>query len=128
VGDQGRLVAIITRADLRERKDRERGRRLTVGEVAVRNLVTARPAESLSTAVQRMGRLGLRQLPVVDADLPALPLGMLRRSDILAAYDQQQEESPAAVSSRASIPDEAEEDEGGRRRTNNGRRYRQPWG
>lgn len=111
VDDQGRLVAIITRADLRERKDRERGRRLTVGDVAVRNLVTARPAESLSTAVRRLSRLGLRQLPVVDADLPAPPLGMLRRSDVLVAYDQQQEVSPATVSPRAPIPDEVEEDE-----------------
>lgn len=87
VDDQGRLVAIITRADLRERKDREHGRRLTVGDVAVRNLVTTRPDESLYTAVRRMNRLRLRQLPVVDADLPAPPMGMLRRSDVLAVYE-----------------------------------------
>ncbi len=80
-------MAIVTRADLRERKDREHGRRLTVGDVAVRNLVTARPDESLYTAVRRMSRLGLRQLPVVDADLPSPPLGMLRRSDVLAVYE-----------------------------------------
>jgi CBS domain-containing protein len=54
VDDQQRLVAIITRADLRERKDRELGRRLTVGDVAVRNLVTARPDESLYAAARRM--------------------------------------------------------------------------
>ena len=88
VDDQGRLVAIITRTDLRERKDRENGRRLTVGDVAVRNLVTARPDESLYTAVRRMSRLGLRQLPVIDADLPSPPLGMLRRSDVLAVYER----------------------------------------
>ncbi len=111
VDDTGRLVAIITRADLHERKDREHGRRLIVGDVAVRNLVTAQPDESLYTAVRRMSRLGLRQLPIVDAELPTPPLGMLRRSDVLAAYDQKQEESPPTVSSTAPIPDEAEEDQ-----------------
>ncbi len=111
VDDLGRLVAIITRADLFERKDREHGRRLIVGDVAVRNLVTARPDESLYTTVRRMSRLGLRQLPVVDADLPTPPLGMLRRSDVLAAYEQKQEESPHIESPKVPMPDEAEEDE-----------------
>jgi chloride channel protein, CIC family len=111
VDDLGRLVAIITRADLRDRKDREHGRQLTVGDAAVRNLVTARPDESLYTAVRRMSRLGLRQLPVTDADLPSPPLGMLRRSDVLAVYEQEQEESPPSVSPKVPIPDEPEEDE-----------------
>ena len=97
VDDTGRLVAIITRTDLRERKDREHGRRLTVGDVAVRNLVTARPDESLYTAVRRMSRLGLRQLPVVDADFPVPPLGLLRRSDVLTAYERDQEGSSPKV-------------------------------
>jgi CIC family chloride channel protein len=87
VDDQGRLVAIVTRADLRERKDREHGRRLTVGDVAVRNLATIRPDDSLYVAVRRMSRLGLRQLPVVEADLPSPPVGLLRRSDVLAVYE-----------------------------------------
>lgn len=88
VDSQRRLAGIITRADLRDRADREQGRALTVGDVAVRNLVTVRPNESVYTAVRRMSRLGLRQLPVVDRDLPALPLGLLRRSDILVAYER----------------------------------------
>ena len=54
----------------------------------MRNLVTARPDESLYTAVRRMSRLGLRQLPVIDADLPAPPMGMLRRSDVLTVYER----------------------------------------
>lgn len=108
VDDQRRLVAIITRADLRERKDREHGRRLTVGDVAVRNLVTARPDESLYTAVRRMSRFGLRQLPVVGADLPTTPLGMLRRSDVLAIYD---ERDPSGSSPKVPIPDIPEQDE-----------------
>ena len=89
VDEEARLVGIITRVDLHERKDHEHGRRLTVGDVAVRNLVTARPAESLYAAVRRMSQLGLRQLPVVDANLPTHPVGMLRRSDVLAVYTRE---------------------------------------
>ncbi len=98
VDGAGRLVGIVTRADLRERPDQSgrqngahgsgSGREPTVGEVAVRNVVTARPDESLRTAAQRMGHAGLRQLPVVERPLPAPPLGLLRRSDVLLAYER----------------------------------------
>lgn len=88
VDGEGKLVGIITHSDLRERSERERGRVLQIGDVAVRNLVTARPDETLRAAVRRMNRLGLRQLPVVGGELPSPPLGLLRRSDILAAYER----------------------------------------
>ena len=115
VDDQGRLVAIVTRADLRERKDREHGRRLTVGDVAVRNLVTARPNEALYAAVRRMSRFGLRQLPVVEADLPSPPVGMLRRSDVLAVYEHDadgsspQQPIPVREPETLDDPDDADE-------------------
>ena len=88
VDDSERLVGIVTRSDLHGRSDREQGRALTVGDIAVRNLVTTRPNETLSVAVRRMNRLGLRQLPVIEGELPAPPLGLLRRSDILDAYER----------------------------------------
>jgi CBS domain-containing protein len=86
VAGDGRLVGILARADLRHRADVEHGQPLSAGDVAVRNLVTVSPEETLSAAVRRMNRLGLRQLPVVAGELPAPPLGLLRRTEILAAY------------------------------------------
>jgi CBS domain-containing protein len=115
VDDQGRLVAIITRSDLRDRKDREHGQRLAVGDVAVRNLVTIRPDDSLYTAARRMSRFGLRQLPVVDADLPTPPVGMLRRSDVLAVYEHDADGSspqlpvPAREPETLDDPEDADE-------------------
>ena len=86
VTEDGRLVGILTRADLWKRADVEQGQPLTAGDVAVRNLIVAKPEETLRSAIRRMNRLGLRQLPVVARELPAPPLGLLRRTDILAAY------------------------------------------
>jgi CBS domain-containing protein len=85
VNGAGELVGLVTRSDLRGRSLVEDGRSLIAGDVAVRRLVTARPEESLRVAVRRMSRLGLRQLPVVPTDSLKL-VGLLRRSDILAAY------------------------------------------
>lgn len=88
VDAEGRLTGIVTRSDLRDRDIAENGRQLTVGEVAVRNLVAAHPDETVQAAVRRMSQLGLRQLPVVEGPLPTRPLGLLRRSDVFAAYEQ----------------------------------------
>ncbi len=85
VNEAGELVGLITRSDLRGRSPVEDGRSLMAGDVAVRRLVTVRPEESLLVAVRRMSRLGLRQLPVVPKD-SLKPVGLLRRSDVLAAY------------------------------------------
>lgn len=85
VDGAGRLAGIITRGDLRDRPDAVDGHPVTVGDAAVRKLVTVGPDDSLAAAVRKMNRLGLRQLPVVAGPRPAPPLGLLRRSDVLAA-------------------------------------------
>jgi CBS domain-containing protein len=82
----GNLVGIVTSLDIHGRLDEEVGTPLLVGDVAVRNVVTVRPTETLRAAARRMSRLNLRQLPVIDAHPPTPPIGVLRRSDVLAAY------------------------------------------
>ena len=104
VDAQGRLVGIVTRTDLRNRRDQEEGRAVTVGDVAVRNLVTARPDDSLRTAVRRMNRFGLRQLPVIRDEQPAPPLGLLRRSDVLAVYGLADDTEPRRASKGSEEP------------------------
>jgi CIC family chloride channel protein len=100
IDGSGRLVGIVTRSDLRSRLDLPDAHKLTVGDVAVRNLVTAQPNEPLAAAVRRMSRLGLRQLPVVGAELPTPPLGLLRRSDVFAAYEHTMEGQAHQVAER----------------------------
>ena len=81
--EKGALWGIVTSSDVRGRKNSADGHELTAGDVAIHNMVTTHPEESLQFAIRRMARLGLQQLPVTsDKTL----VGLLRRSDILAAY------------------------------------------
>jgi chloride channel protein, CIC family len=105
VNGAGALVGLVTRSDLRGRSSVEDGRPLLARDVAVRQLVTVRPEQSLRVAVRRMSRLGLRQLPVVPKDSLKL-VGLLRRSDVLAAYAAAQ---PPDRGEPPAVPAEKEE-------------------
>jgi CBS domain-containing protein len=84
---KGTLWGILKAADVHGRANMADGRELTAGEVAIQNVITAQPDEPLRAAVRRMVRLGLQQLPVVSG---RRLVGLLRRSDVLAAYWQTQ--------------------------------------
>ena len=88
VDSAGKLTGIISVRDLRERGAVDPEKHLLARDIATRNLVTARRRERLRVAIRRMVRAGLRQLPVVDGDQPGAPVGLLRRSDALRAFDQ----------------------------------------
>ena len=45
------------------------------------------PEESIGTALRRMGRQDVGRLPVVSRDNPRHLLGLLRRADLVRAYD-----------------------------------------
>jgi predicted transcriptional regulator len=91
------LVGIVMRGDLRGREDSEGERGLLVGDVAVRNLVTAAPDETLRVAVRRMNRISVRQLPVVESALPAPPAGLRRRQDVLSPNERSLGESASSA-------------------------------
>jgi len=84
----GKLTGIIVGRDLRERGATDGGKPSLARDIATRNLVTARRRERLPVAVRRMVRAGVRQLPVVDADAAGTPVGLLRRTDALVAFDR----------------------------------------
>ncbi|MEO7003751.1 MAG: chloride channel protein [Ktedonobacterales bacterium] len=93
---QGRAAGIVTQRDVRRCADAQAdahdgsppAKKLTAKDVATRPLVTAKPDETLQDAVRRMSALGLRQLPVMAKDETGAQrvVGLLRRSDALAAY------------------------------------------
>jgi CIC family chloride channel protein len=83
-----RLVGIVSLTDLGRVQDSLKDiTELSVGDVMTRNLVTAHPDESLDAVLRRMAPRDLSRLPVVSRDDPGKLLGVIRRNDVVRAYD-----------------------------------------
>jgi len=82
VASDGQLVGLICLDDIR-RVPREKRPEETVAEAMTPydRLVTVNPNEDLAVAVDRLGRGGYEQLPVVDQ--PHHMVGLLRRQDVI---------------------------------------------
>lgn len=88
VDSDGCLIGVVTLTDL-NRALAHRGIDWTVGEIATRDhLVVAEPHESLATAMLRMGVRGIGRLPVVEDRSGMRFVGMLRRSNVIHAYNR----------------------------------------
>ena len=58
-----------------------------VGDICTRDLLIAYPDETIGAALRRMGARDIGRLPVVPRDNPRRLLGVLRRTDMVRAYD-----------------------------------------
>lgn len=88
VDETGGLVGVVTIQDLdRARRDNTDGHPITVGAICTRELLTAFPDETLGAAMRRMGSRDVGRLPVVDRRHPERLLGVLRRNDMIRAYN-----------------------------------------
>lgn len=82
------LVGIVTVQDIdRMLEEGEAAALRTVGEVCTREMLTALPDETLNVALRRMSARDIGRLPVVAPDNPRQLLGVLRRSDVVRAYE-----------------------------------------
>lgn len=85
-----RLLGMVTMSDLERARlgpDGETDADGAVAEVMTTNLVTVYPDESLNTAMRRFAEAGVGRLPVVSRDDPKEFLGLLRRDDVIKAYN-----------------------------------------
>lgn len=87
IDGDGRLAGICTVADLDRAADRSAPTGTTVAEIATRDPLVAFPEESLASALERMAGRGVGRLPVVDPADPGRLVGLLRRSDVVRAYE-----------------------------------------
>jgi CIC family chloride channel protein len=87
VDDQGNLVGVFTVQDLDKALTQGDGPKRSVGEVCTCDVIVAFPDESIGTALQRMSFRDLGRLPVVSRENQRRLVGLLRRVDLVRAYD-----------------------------------------
>ena len=87
--DQRKLWGIVTITDLDGNLRDVKPRSTTVAEIGTPwpQLKVAYPDESIGDALGRMAPRGLGRMPVVSRENPYELLGLIRREDIITAYD-----------------------------------------
>jgi CIC family chloride channel protein len=81
VNAAGWLTGVLTIQDI------EHASGETVAEACTREVEVAFPDETLNLALRRMSRRDVGRLPVVARENPRQLLGILRRTDVIHAYD-----------------------------------------
>lgn len=82
------LVGILTMQDVDTfNSEHEDNLTATVAEACTHDLLVAYPDESIGVALRRLGTRDVGRLPVVDRENPRKLLGILRRADVVRAYD-----------------------------------------
>ena len=86
--DNDELFGIVSLQDYRTailaNTDHEK---ITVGEIASRAITSVYPDETVGVALRRMAPRDISRLPVVDRENPRHLIGMVRRNDIVRAYE-----------------------------------------
>lgn len=84
----GKLKGIVSLTDLRSATESApEGKTLKVKDLANQNLVVTYPDESVRMALRRMAPRDLSRLPVVAREDPSRLLGIVRRNDVIRAYE-----------------------------------------
>jgi CIC family chloride channel protein len=87
VNDRAELVGILTVQDLEHTHTNGNTAPQLVGEVCTRELLVTYPDETIGAALRRMSTRDVGRLPVVARDNPRHLVGVLRRTDLVRAYD-----------------------------------------
>lgn len=84
----GRLFGVVTLTDLSRPDRRGLDDALTVADICTRPPVTVTPQDPMFRALRRMANLDVGRLPVVAADDHSKLVGMIRRKDVVTAYQR----------------------------------------
>ncbi|MEZ4657539.1 MAG: chloride channel protein [Caldilineaceae bacterium] len=89
VDDEAKIWGIVTVTDLDQAVAEGLPRRTTADQIGTprAQLLVAHPDEPIGNALARMGVRGIGRLPVVRREDPEHVIGMIRRQDIIRAYD-----------------------------------------
>jgi CIC family chloride channel protein len=90
VDDTGKMTGIVSLQDVKTvLHDEELRRHATVGSVCARNFVFLTPDDNLYTAMTLFDRRGFDEIPVVESAEEKWVVGMLKRRDVIAAYNHE---------------------------------------
>jgi CIC family chloride channel protein len=84
--ENGGLFGIVTIQDLARARERGAWEDRTVREITTRSVITVFADDPMWVALKRLGTRDVGRLPVVDRQQPSRLLGLIRRSDIVRAY------------------------------------------
>lgn len=85
-----RMVGIISLNDIRTvLTEEELARLVVVADLMTREVITVHPDDTLNRAMEQFGRKDIEQMPVVSRKDPRRVLGMLKRQDVIRAYNEQ---------------------------------------
>jgi CIC family chloride channel protein len=87
--EQGKLCGVVSLEDYRLAISNHKDKtvELKVGEIATQAVVTVYPDETVGGALRRMAPRDISRLPVVSREDPHQLVGMVRRNDIVRAYE-----------------------------------------
>lgn len=86
--ENGDLYGVVTIQDMERAMSRADASDMTVRDIATTTLQVAYPDEPLWAALKRMGTRDVGRLPVVSRENPNRLLGLIRRADIIRAYNK----------------------------------------
>ncbi len=85
-----RMVGIISLNDIRTvLMEDELARLVVVADLMTRDVITVFPDDTLNRAMEQFGRKDIEQMPVVSRKDPRRVYGMLKRQDVIRAYNEQ---------------------------------------
>ena len=88
--DDERMVGIISLNDVRTvLMEEELARLVVVADLMTRDVITVYPDDTLNRAMEQFGRKDIEQMPVVSRKDPRRVYGMLKRQDVIRAYNEQ---------------------------------------
>jgi len=101
----GKLYGIVSLNDYRQATQGDTPPdNLTVKDIATQSLVTAFPDETLRVVMQRMAPRDLSRIPVISRDDQHQVLGVIRRNDIVRAYQTETARRGSPLSRLAGHP------------------------
>ncbi len=105
LNDDSKLYGIVSLNDYRRVSENESSlKNLQIKDIATRSLVTAFPDETLRVVLQRMAPRDLSRIPVVSREDQHQLLGVIRRNDVVRAYQTETARRGSALSRLAGHP------------------------